>query len=288
MHRLAAGFLFLILSITSLAQNLEPKGYFLADSVKIGEEFGYSLSLEYPSELNVLFPDSTYTYKGFDLERKESFPTKTTGDTSRDSAVYYFTTFEIDSIQFLSLPVYLLTKEDSVIFEPEKDSFILAHVVTQIPDSLALIDNTIYRPVRYQFNYPYLLIGLGVLVVIVVVVWILFGKRIRKRYQGYLVKKRHRKFIERFDSMSKNGDPEPTLTYWKKYMEQLEAVPFTKMTTKEILRKTSKESLENPLRSIDRVIYAQFSDSELANSWGNLKEYSNDRYMEKINQLQNA
>jgi hypothetical protein len=257
--------------------------------VKVGERFAYSLSVVYPAELNVLFPDSTYVYDSFDLEEKVPFPTKTIGSESVDSAIYYFTTFEIDSIQVLSLPVYLLSPEDSIAFYPQEDSVILRHVVTQIPDSLALIDNTIYRPVRYQFNYPYLLVGLGVLLIVLILIFIFFGKKIRKRYSSYRISKRHQRFLKNFEELTRSGkNPEPVLLFWKQYMESLDTIPYTKMTSKEIVHTIQSEVLKEPLSSIDRVIYAKVQDAKLEPTWKDLVMFSNSRYKERLNQLQNA
>jgi len=273
----------------AFAQQLEPEGKFLSDSVKVGERFAYTLSVKYPAELNVLFPDSTYLYAPFDLEEKVSFPTLTTGEVSVDSAVYYFSTFEIDSIQQISLPVYLLTPEDSTAFYAENDSVILEHVVTQIPDSLALIDNTIYRPVRYQFNYPYLLVGLGIFVLLLILVMIFFGKQIRQRYVSYKISKRHRRFLKGFEEMaSESKNPEPVLLFWKEYMESLDSIPYTKMTSKEIVKAINGESIKEPLKSIDRAIYAQIEQSHLEPTWQDLLLFSNVRYEERLNKLQNA
>lgn len=102
-------FLTLLLSIIFpfllKSQTLLPKGFFQQDSVQIAP-FNFSLSLSYNADEQVLFPDSNYNYKPFELIGKNYFPTKTVNGISKDCVVYIFDTFKTDSIQKLSLPVF--------------------------------------------------------------------------------------------------------------------------------------------------------------------------------------
>jgi len=142
-----------------LAQEIKPKGYFLDDSIKIGEAVNYSLSVKYPREQDIVFPDSTYNFMPFEINYKDFFFTYSDSVYSYDSAVFNLSTFEIDTIQYLKLPIFVLSNGDSFTVFTEIDSIVLEHIVTQIPDSLALIDNTIYKDLNLAFNYPYLMVG---------------------------------------------------------------------------------------------------------------------------------
>src|SRR5690242_16983348 len=90
----------LALSIAN-AQDVKVMGGFIADSLKVGEETAFYLSARYRSNLNALFPDSTFGFIPFEYQRKEYFPTQTENGISFDSAVYYLTTFEVDRVQYL-------------------------------------------------------------------------------------------------------------------------------------------------------------------------------------------
>ncbi|NJM93316.1 MAG: hypothetical protein HC842_00455 [Cytophagales bacterium] len=57
----------------ALGQRIKPQGLFLQDSVMIGQEVAYSLSVRYPSDFVVLFPDSTHTFGAFEWVRKDFF-----------------------------------------------------------------------------------------------------------------------------------------------------------------------------------------------------------------------
>jgi len=134
----------LVLSSINLsqAQNIEPDGYFLEKEIKIGEEVSYSLSVRYVKNLNILFPDSTYDFGTFEYNSRTYFTTKTDSTSSFDSVVYELSTFEIDSIQYLQLPIFVLNDEDSLIYLSSIDSIQLVHIVTEIPENPELKANT--------------------------------------------------------------------------------------------------------------------------------------------------
>ena len=177
--------LFFAASFSLQAQQIKSKGSFLSDSIKIGMDIRYSLSATYPSNQDVVFPDSTFNFSPFEYVGKKYFTTKTDSTYSYDSAVYIFTTFEVDSVQFLRLPVFIVTRGDSSAIYTEMDSVILQHVVAEIPDTtgvenMPLKENVDFLPLVLQFNYPYLIIGIIILIIAILLVIIIFGKRIRK------------------------------------------------------------------------------------------------------------
>lgn len=297
MTRRVTVFLILFFGLVSLAsaQDLKPRGYFLKDSVKIGESVAYSLSYKDRKNRPVLFPDSLYNFAPFELLDKSYFDTRSDSINSIDSAVYYLATFEIDTVQSLSLPVFVFTGEDSIPIFSEKDSIVLNQVVTQMPDSVNLAETRAFQPVSRQFNYPYWVIGLAILGFIVIVVGIIWGKEIAKRIRLYRLKKKLEKFREEFDkeieSISAETEKpkiESLLKFWKSYMESLEQVPYTKLTTKEIVHIQQNSSLEETLKSIDKNIYSRLAVSALQNDFEFLKDYSIDRYNHVTEEIKNA
>ena len=267
----------------------------MKDSVKIGETVPYVFSYSDRKNRPVIFPDSLYDFSPFELVDKAYFDTKSDSINSIDSAVYYLSTFEIDTVQRLALPVYVRLGDDSLSIFADSDSIILNQVVLQMPDSVSLEENAYYRPVGLQFNYPYWIIGLIVLGVIALLVLIIYGKKIRKRIQLYRLKKKLEKFNEAFDdqihSLEDNLSKEKVesvLKYWKSYMEGLEKIPFTKLTTKEIVQLQQNSSLEETLKSIDRNIYSTVIANALQNDFEFLKDYSLDRYNHVTEVIRNA
>jgi len=290
-------FLIVLLLFTSwtYAQEVKPYGYFLNDSIKIGESVPYSLSYKDKKNRSVIFPDSLYNFAPFELLDKAYFDTQSDSINSIDSAVYYLTTFEIDTVQSLALPVFVFTGADSIPLYSEKDSIILNQVVTQMPDSVSLEETNAFIPVSRQFNYPYWIIGLILFGVVTLVAFIIYGKEIGKRIKLYRLKKKLEKFqtefdqeIENLNSETEKTKVESLLKFWKSYMESLEPLPYTKLTTKEIIQIQANSSLEETLKSIDRNIYSQIAVSALQNDFEFLKDYSIDRYEHITEEIKNA
>ena len=294
-YYLVAILLFLVVVLQASAQDIKPEGVFLRDSVKIGETVSFSFSYKDRRQRAVVFPDSLYDFSPFELVGKDFFNTQSDSLNSVDSAVYYLTTFEIDKIQRLSLPVFVILNGDSLPVYSVPDSIRLTEVVTQMPDSVTLQENTHFQPVALQFNYPYLIIALVTLGVILLIILFVYGKEIRKRVQLYRLKKKLEKFkvqfekeIELLQDKPSKKQIEQTLKCWKLYMEGLEKVPYTKLTTREVIILQQNSSLEGTLKSIDRNIYSKAAASALQNDFDFLKDYAIDRYNHRTEVIKNA
>ncbi|OEK03660.1 hypothetical protein BFP97_20000 [Roseivirga sp. 4D4] len=295
-RKLLASLILLVFMVgAASAQELKPVGFFLKDSVKIGESISYSLSYKDRKNRPVFFPDSLYDFSPFELLDKQYFDTQSDSINSIDSAVYHLATFEIDTVQRLSLPVFLYTGTDSLELYSLMDSIILDQVVTQMPDSVNLAETSAYMPVSLEFNYPYWVIGLIVLGILAVIVLIVWGKAIQKKIKLYRLNKQLIKFKEQFDleidelmTDTTKIKIESVLKFWKGYMEKLEKVPYTKLTTKEIVLVQQSSSLEETLKSIDKNIYSPIEVSALQNDFEFLKDYSEDRYNHVTEEIKNA
>lgn len=291
----------ILLSLTltgSVAQDVRVAGRLARDSAAIGELVPFILVATYPSNQQVVFPDSTYAFAPFEFSKKEFFPTRTLSGMSYDSAIYYLTTFEIDSIQSIRLPVFLIRAKDSLAVYSTFDSLRLNYRVSMPLDSVAveklpLKANTVYQQVKWLFNYPILLaVGL-VLVVLAIIGWLIFGKQIRRFFALRRLRKTYANFLLRYSQAVEKLEPDATprkaedaLVVWKKYMEELEEYPFTKSTSREILRKYSNDLLANALRSIDRTIYGGYGASR--DPFLYLKSYSHELFERREAELRNG
>ncbi len=281
------------------AQELPPQGQFLADSLKIGEPVPYTLKYRYEADRDVIFPDSLFNYAPFELDHKEYFPTQTRNGISYDSAVYYLSYFELDTFQIYSLPVFEVVNGDSTRLIPQPDTIFLKQVVTEVPDSLAveampLIENTDYIQVPFAFNYPYALIGLAILIICIILIIVFFGASIKILWQVFWLNRRHQKFLEKYDQlmMQKSDDfrlqAEKIVVMWKKYLQQLEAFPYTSFTTRELVRDHPDSRLGNALHSIDSAIYNPRETGLDDASFLTLKEYAVNRFERKVKKLKNG
>lgn len=292
---------FILYSATfTTAQDIDVRvnGGFLSDSLKIGEPTAYYLSARYPSDLTVLFPDSTHAFAPFEYEKREYFATKTRDGISADSTVYYLTTFEIDRVQFLSLPVYVVQRADCTMVQTLADSVLITQFVAQVPDTvptpdLPLKENTAYQKVIYNLNTVLLFIILTLLIAAGLLVWVLFGTRISRYFALKRLQKNHTYFVEQFDrflTQLRSGFSPPTtesaLLTWKEYMEKLEARPYTKLTTKEMVRIVRQPELTTDLSRIDRAIYGH--DTAVVDSLENLKRFADLRYRQKLKEVQHG
>ncbi len=271
---------------------VEVTGRFYADSLKIGEPVPYSLTARYPKSFNLVFPDSTYQFAPFEFERKEFFPTRSDAETSFDSVVYYVSSYEIDSVQQLQLPVFVIHTSDCTTVMAEADQIYLKHLVESVPDSLAapqlpLKTQTSYLNVKWLFNYPVLLIVGAVLMVLAVLTWIFFGKRIRKYFRIRTLQRHHQQFLHQYalavDQLKTSYatlKAEQALVLWKQYMENLEGKPFTKFTSREITQHEKDEVLAQSLRQIDRMIYG--GAGENVDTFTSLQNFSENRFHQKL------
>lgn len=276
---------------------VQVRSRFLADSLKIGEKVPFSVTAKYPRQLNILYPDSAYSFNPFEFESKLYFPTRTTDSLSYDSVVYYITSYEIDSIQMFRMPVYVLHGSDCTTVFGTADSIFLKQYVSHVPDSvstqqLPLKTNTDYLNVSWLLNYPIIGYVVAGLTVICVVVWLVFGKRIRRYYRLKRLDKDHVTFLHNFaDALQRvqseftQMNAEKALVIWKRYMERLEDRPYTKYSTKEIVQMLDEGGLSNALRTIDRMVYGGVGSNPEA--FNELREVSRSHYTEKIRKVNN-
>lgn len=287
----------LFAQISVYSQEIRVSAGFVKDSLQIGETVGYYLAATYPRSLTVLFPDSTYNFAPFEFDKKKFFQTVTSNGISHDSVIYYLSTFEVDTIQYLSVPVFAISARDCTAYNPLRDSIFLIEAVTNPPDSveaqkLPLKTNTLYEKVFTQFNYIILLIVVSVLVIAAIVGWPIFGKRIIQYFKIRELRKKYNKFAADFttqvNQLTETFSPElaeQTVLTWKKYMEGLSKIPYTKYTTPEIKKAFADNTVGPSLASIDRMTYGGVKPDSL-DSFQQLKSEAENLFQKKISQTE--
>jgi len=285
--------IFFVLLFSSLhAQEIKVHAKFSGDSVKIGKPIGFYLSAHYPEKLNIVFPDSAFSFAPFELQKKIYFPTKTKNGISRDSVIYMLASYEVDSVQSLKLPVFVINAMDCTQVFSNTDSVFFQNMVKAIPDSLTteklpLKVNTNYLGVRWQLNYILFAIAGGVVVIALILVWIFFGKRIRRYFKLKRMAKSYEAFRIKFESsvekLDRDFSPqsvEKSLVIWKNYLESLLSKPYTKYTSKEIKMMENSEELGYALSEIDRMIYGNTRGNVHA-PFAGLKAYVRQQFEKK-------
>jgi hypothetical protein len=278
----------LAIIINLFGQKIEPKGEFLQDSMAIGEPIQYSLSVKYPADFQILMPDSLYNFEPFEYSQKQYFPTQSDSTQSFDSVVYTLASFEIDKVQSLKLPIFIIQGDDSTAVYAELDSIILDEQIEVVSDSLKMKTDAIITKLDKDFNYPYLIAFLITLGIVVLLIIIIFGKKIRKKWRIWRLNKRHQKFRVTFEAkLSSVGDMsvekiEKLLYSWKKHAEFISNSPYRKLTSKEINQMQKNEKLYENLKAIDRTIYSSKGRENATESFQFLLNYADVILEERI------
>ena len=156
-------FISLLMLFVLLVQSQEIKinGGFIEDSLQLGSTVHYWVTAQYPMEIEVLFADSTYNFSPFEYADKFFVETELRNDNAFDSVVYGFQSFEIDLIQKLQLPVFVIQSNDSIVLTTPLDSLFFEELVPlqQVSDTTQLIQNTTIQPrsptVQLSLNEDY-------------------------------------------------------------------------------------------------------------------------------------
>jgi hypothetical protein len=280
---------FLLIAHSSKLIGQTPKGQFLQDSIKIGKPFQYALSYRHNAALDVIFPDTSYNFKPFEIKTRQYFPTATDERGSLDSVVYTLVSFDVHKVQALSLPIFIHTPKDCTAVFSNADSVLLKEMVSGKTDSVALkTDNKIYY-LPQEPNYPLFLLGfLGFWVIFGLVYWLL-GDTIAKQWQRYLLWRRHTDFNNTFQKYERNvarqqkgvENVQNALLLWRNFLERLEKKPFTTFTTRELVEELQDERLSDALNTIDATVYGGNIAPNISEALKVLKELATRMYRNK-------
>ena len=278
-----------------LAQKITARAGFVFDSLRVGDEIPFYLTASYPEEEQILFPDSTFNYAPFEFRRKEYFTTTTRDSISYDSVVYYLSTFDVSRIQRLKLPVFKLSQRDCTEVLSNTDSVLLQQLVARLPNSLTVVPvhaSIAYQDVKSEINYPIIIIIAGFVLMFTAVVYYVFGDRFKKHFRAKHMRRAHQEFINTFDKIVLSNEgvshktSEAALVLWKRYMERLNAKPYTKLTTRETMRIEADENLGKSLRSIDAAIYG--NEAPARDSLDTIKRFADQRFNKKLQEVMNG
>jgi hypothetical protein len=285
-HLLIAGYL--LLNGYCQAQELLPVGKFLSDSVKVGLPVRYTLSLRHPPEMQVIFPDSGYRLAPFEWVDKKYFPTRTNAQGSIDSVVYTFTTFSINPVQKLQLPIFLVHQRDCTAVYAPTDSVFVHQLIQQSPKFLSPKANTQYVPVRETLDYRLILIVAAVTVLVMLLLYLLFGRQIKRQYRLYRLWREHRIFVGSYEKLRRkvrqqkeSAAVEHTIVLWKRYMQELHQKPYSSYTTKEIIEIIPNPKLADSLQMADRAIYGNSMPEEIYTALRTLQATAENFYKRK-------
>lgn len=291
MGRIGIFLIFLGLSFSSLAQSVQVEGYFTQDSARLGERVGFVLKARYPETTQLLFPDSTYDFSPLVLLEKKTFISQTSEGNTLDSTVYYVSNFSLEPSVFLSLPVYELSRYDSITHFSTEAELKLKLTLDSIPEQLAFRDNNVYQPLEKNFNWLLAALIAGGVIVLLGGFTLLFAKRIKAIFKKNREKLRWLQFERKFKKLSALLAQTPALELadevvglWKGYMESITDQPFQEWTSSEIAEVLDDKEILKALRAIDMIIYAG-KEAKSEESTNYLLEVARSNYQEKLTQI---
>jgi hypothetical protein len=242
-----------------------PKGHFVKDSIRIGEPLAYTLVATYPSEWQVVFPDTSYRFEPFQLVKKKPYFTVSKGNLSTDSVIYELALFSTKPIQKLKIPIFLIREKDTLKIYANTDSIFLKNTLkVALSDTISIQKDTKMLAVAPETDYWNTFLKFAGVFTFITLIGIFFGNWFVKQFNLLNLQRRQiifdanfEQLLNRIRSRKRIKDIENSLILWKKYLEDLEKKPFSTYTSTEISTLLQIPQLAECLQKLDKVIYGQ-------------------------------
>ena len=287
-------FFLLFICFKSIGQEIKVESNFIEDSIQIGNIVSYNLNVSYPNNIEVLLPDSNYNYSPFEYINKSYSSTINDSIYNYDKVNYKFTSFNLDSIQFLKLPVFIINSNDSLIMYSNKDSIFLMEFIKELSDSLNLKSNTKFSFVDLAIDYPFLSKIISFLIIFTITFYLLFRKKINKYFKTKYTKKEYNTFINKIEKLNdeiqkdfKIEKIELFLLLWKRYNEKVSKYPYSSLTTSEIIHLGIVNDIKENLNSLDNTIYGNKKITDFKKNFIMLKKHSTKIFNNKLKEINN-
>lgn len=259
-------FFFLTLSFSLIAQ-VQIKIHWLEDSIALGKPTPLSLSIRYPMGYAIIFPDSTKDFTPFELNSKKYFPTQFEKDYAIDSVIYYITSFEIDSVQKIQLPVGYVFKLDTTFLKSETANIPFQRKVYNFSTKTPYLFNSQLFEIPIQPNYAAWIGFIILLGVFTFLSFVLFKKKILQWIVLLKIQKEWKNVQKQIEMIFQYSDVQKLIyelnLLWKNYLGIQDSIQPVSLTSKEFqLWIHSFNFIENKTLFIelcqleDRIFYA--------------------------------
>ena len=284
--------LIFIFSSKLFSQEINYQIYFLEKDIKIGDSIKLVSIINYPKEIELIQPDSSFQFFPFSFVKKENFESQLNERIISDSSLYILRSFEIDSIQSIRLNSFILNGKDCLEISSNYDTVYFKSLVNNTDQKVK--KNMSFYEILSIINTNKLLIYSIVFICLILAVYLLFRKKIIAYFRKRKVLKSHALFNKEFEKIKKqfktNADKnnlEKIILIWKRYIEKLTSIPYSSMTTKEIIDFFDNENLIKSLKYIDEMIYSDKLIEMDKFSFKYLLDYADSKTKELIKKIEN-
>ena len=284
--------LIFIFSSQLFSQEINYQIYFLEKDIKIGDSIKLVSIINYPKEIELIQPDSSFKFFPFSFVKKENFESKLNERIISDSSLYILRSFEIDSIQSIRLNSFILNGKDCLEISSNYDTVYFKSLVNNTDQKVK--KNMSFNEILSIINTYKLLLYSIVFICLILAVYLLFRKKIiayfrkRKVLKSYaLFNKEFEKIKKQFKTNADKNNLEKIILIWKRYIEKLTSIPYSSMTTKEIIDFFDNENLIKSLKYIDEMIYSDKLIEMDKFSFKYLLDYADSKTKELIKKIKN-
>lgn len=284
--------LIFIFSSKLFSQEINYQIYFLEKDIKIGDSIKLVSIINYPKEIELIQPDSSFQFFPFSFVKKENFESQLNERIISDSSLYILRSFEIDSIQSIRLNSFILNGKDCLEISSNYDTVYFKSLVNNTDQKVK--KNMSFNEILLIINTYKLLLYSIVFICLILAVYLLFRKKIiayfrkRKVLKSYaLFNKEFEKIKKQFKTNADKNNLEKIILIWKRYIEKLTSIPYSSMTTKEIIDFFDNENLIKSLKYIDEMIYSDKLIEMDKFSFKYLLDYADSKTKELIKKIEN-
>ena len=238
--------------------------------IEVGRPFRIGLEVHHPSDMVVIFPDTTGDFFPYELSKRFPEPTRSDESGSIDFTEYDLFSWSIDSVQYLRLPVRYIKDGDTLIAFSNTESLqFIPRIVTPI-DSLQVLANQDLAPISEPFNWRAFTILVGGGVLLIGLILLLLASPIRKALKRVRIEREWKRYsgkLQKIPSLLPNQENYllELARIWKTYYDRGWEKGLGSLSTRELrgairhlsqLESTDKEQLLALNQNADRVVYA--------------------------------